>query len=47
MHALCSEEIKAWVRDNRIELMSFTDALYGRQDYQNHLRSIGSDLCVL
>jgi len=47
MHALCSEEIKAWIRENKIELMSFTDALYGRQDYQNHLRSIGSDLCVL
>lgn len=47
MHALCSDEIKAWVRENKIELMSFTDALYGRQDYQNHLRNIGSDLCVL
>lgn len=47
MYALCSEEIKRWVRENHIELMSFTDALYGRQDYQNHLRNIGSDLCVL
>ena len=47
MYALCSEELKAWVRENRIELLSFTDALYGRQDYQNHLRNIGSDLCLL
>lgn len=45
-YALCSEEIKSWVRENQVELMSFTDALYGRQDFQNHLRAIGSDLCV-
>ena len=47
MHALCSKELKKWIRENGIELMSFRDALYGTQDYQNHLRSIGSDLCVL
>jgi len=47
MHALCSEEIKTWVKENKVELMSFTDALYGRQDYQNHLKSIGSDLCMI
>ncbi len=47
MHALCSDEIKAWIRENKVMLMSFTDALYGRQDYQNHLRNIGSDLCML
>lgn len=46
-HALCSQELKAWVRDNHVELMNFRDALYGTQEYQNHLRSIGSDLCVL
>lgn len=46
-HALCSEELKNWVRENGVELMSFRDALYGTREYQNHLRSIGSDLCVL
>lgn len=46
-HALCSARIKNWIRENQIELMSFTDALYGRRDFQNHLRNIGSDLCVL
>lgn len=47
VHALCSDEIKKWIRENRVELMSFTDALYGRQDFQNHLRNIGSELCIL
>lgn len=46
-HALCSDELKAWVRDNHVELMNFRDALYGTQEYQNHLKSIGSELCVL
>lgn len=46
-HALCSEELKAWIRENRVELMSFRDALYGTREYQEHLREIGSDLCVI
>lgn len=45
-HALCSEELKRWIRENHIELLSFRDALYGTRDYQNHLRSIGSDLYI-
>lgn len=47
MHALCSEKLKAWIRENKIELLSFRDAIYGTQDYQNYLKSVGSDLCVL
>ena len=31
---------------NRVELVNVRDALYGTQEYQNHLRAIGSDLCV-
>jgi len=46
-HALCSKEIKTWIKENQIELINFTDALYGRQDFQNHLRNIGSELCIL
>jgi len=45
--ALCSQEIKDWVRENKIELINYRDALYGTNDYQRHLRDIGSDLCVL
>lgn len=46
-HALCSEELKRWVQENNVELMNFRDAIYGTRDYQNHLRNIGSELCVL
>lgn len=47
VHALCSEELKRWVKENRVELMNFRDAMYGTREYQNHLRNIGSELCVL
>lgn len=43
-HALCSEELKEWIRENRVELINYRDALYGTKEYQNHLRHIGSDL---
>lgn len=47
VEGLCSKRLHDWIKDNNIMLCSLTDALYGRQDYQNHLRAIGSDLCVL
>ena len=42
--ALCSPELRRWIRENRVELISVRDALYGTHEYQNHLRAIGSDL---
>ena len=45
-HALCSEELKDWIRVNRLELVNFRDAMYGTRSYQNHLCQIGSDLYV-
>lgn len=45
--ALCDKRLFDWVRDNRIELVNFRDALYGTHEYQEHLKDIGSDLCVL
>lgn len=45
--ALCSDRLREWVKENKIELINFRDALYGTNEYQNHLKSIGSDLCVL
>lgn len=45
-HALCSPEVKNWIRENKIELINMRDALYGTSEYQNHLRAIGSDLAV-
>lgn len=47
VEALCSKRLHDWILDNNIELCSLRDALYGTRDYQIHLRSIGSDLCVL
>jgi len=46
VQALCSEELKNWVRENKVEMVNFRDALYGTNEYQNHLRAIGSDLCM-
>lgn len=46
VHALTSPEVKAWIRDNKIELINTRDALFGTREYQNHLRAIGSDLAV-
>ena len=44
VEALTSGRMKAWIRENGIELVSFTDALYGTNHYQNHLRFAHSDL---
>ena len=46
VHALTSPEVKGWIKEHKIELVNFRDALYGTRDYQNHLRAIGSDLAV-
>lgn len=46
VHALVCDEMKQWVKDNRIELVNFRDALYGTREYQNHLKAIGSELAV-
>ena len=42
--ALCDPRLHDWLKDNRIELVNFRDALYGTREYQNHLRNTGSDL---
>jgi predicted glycoside hydrolase/deacetylase ChbG (UPF0249 family) len=44
---LCSDELKKWILDNHVEFVNFRDALYGTQEYQNHLRVTGSALCML
>lgn len=45
--ALCDPRLFAWVKEHGIELVNFRDALYGTNEYQEHLRDIGSELCVL
>jgi len=42
--AMCDVRLKDWIKQNRIELVNFRDALYGTHEYQNHLKVIGSDL---
>ncbi len=44
--ALTSPVLRQWVREHKIELINFRDALYGTHEYQNYLRSIDSDLYV-
>lgn len=46
VRALCSDELKEWIIDQQVELVNHRDALYGTQEYQNHLRFIGSPLAV-
>ena len=46
VHALCSTQVKDWVKRNRVELINLRDALYGTNEYQNHLRAVGSELAV-
>jgi predicted glycoside hydrolase/deacetylase ChbG (UPF0249 family) len=47
VEALCSDRMKNWIKEKRIELVNYRDALYGTSEYQNHLRLIGSDLCMI
>ncbi len=44
--AMCDPRLKNWIKENRIELVNFRDALYGTREYQNHLKLIGSDLAI-
>ena len=44
--AMCDVRLKNWIKENRIELVSLLDALYGTREYQNHLRLTGSDLAI-
>lgn len=45
--ALCDKRLKEWIISNKIELINFRDALYGTNEYQEHLRDIDSPLCML
>jgi predicted glycoside hydrolase/deacetylase ChbG (UPF0249 family) len=44
--ALCSIELKQWIKDNNIELINHRDAIYGTKEYQNHLKVIDSELAI-
>lgn len=44
--ALRDDRLRNWIKQNRIELVNTRDALYGTREFQNHLRTIGSDLAI-
>ncbi len=44
--ALCSDDLKKWIIDNRIELVNTTDAILKRNHYQNYLRATNNPLYV-
>jgi predicted glycoside hydrolase/deacetylase ChbG (UPF0249 family) len=45
--AMTDPRLKNWIKQNNIELVNFRDALYATNEYQNHLKTIGSDLCMI
>ena len=47
VQAYCDERVRKWIIMNRIELINQNDMLYGTDGYQNHLREIGSLLCMI
>ncbi len=46
LEACCSQEIKDWIIENKIELINQSDALYGTNDFQDHLKEINSPLWI-
>jgi predicted glycoside hydrolase/deacetylase ChbG (UPF0249 family) len=42
--ALCSNELKQWIIDQKVELVNMNDILLGTQEYQNHLKALQSPL---
>ena len=45
-YMLCSDSLKAWIKKNKVELVSMVDAAYGTKKFQNYLRSIDSELWI-
>jgi predicted glycoside hydrolase/deacetylase ChbG (UPF0249 family) len=39
--------LRNWIKENKIELINFRDALHGTSEFQNHLKAVGSDLCMV
>jgi predicted glycoside hydrolase/deacetylase ChbG (UPF0249 family) len=46
IEALCSERMKDVICEKKIELINFRDAIYGTNEYQEHLRRTGSRLAI-
>lgn len=46
LEAAVSQELRQWVIENKIELVNQRDVIYGTNDFQEHLRTIGSPLWI-
>lgn len=46
VEALCDPKFQEWIKENNVELVNFNDAIFGTDEYQTHLREIGSPLAV-
>ena len=46
LQACTSEEYKNWIIENKIELVNQRDVLYGTNEFQDHLKAIGSPLWI-
>lgn len=44
LEAALSDEFKQWIITNKIELINQRDALYGTDEFQNHLKELNSPL---
>lgn len=44
--AYCDKRVFDWVKDNKIKIINRKDALYGTDEYQQHLKEIGSPLYI-
>ena len=44
MICLKSPRLRQWIKDNKVDLINFMDAVNGTHKYQDHLKKIGSDL---
>jgi len=47
VHSMTSPVLRQWIRDNRIELINFRDALHGTREFQTHLKMARSDLAMI
>lgn len=46
VEALCDPRFQEWIVENKVELVNFNDAIFGTNEYQHHLKEIGSPMAV-
>ena len=44
LQCMIDPQLQKWIIDNRYELINQKDAIYGTNNYQEHLKSVGSPL---